>query len=302
MGCGGAKAIPTNIDNLTKLTTKINQLIKEHPFYSTSYSSFREIITSCSNEDFQEHLLFNSYTDAKDLTLSKKRLIDSKVKALSKKMKLNVLHSSLIKDIVFFSSDKMSLIYQTAPSFSFYLNDIINTLYFFICDVNQDDNLKKKKSFISELFDVSKKENSINEYYSGKLSFMIYSLILFSSFSFMTIFVSIGVLSSLIEIKNKDIITLLANKQDAGGLRTIELEDIIKERLRQLKLGIIPNIITRKLLARTLQPLSRIIMENPNIEIVEILQYQKEKIIDNIMKFFNVEMFSEFFFSDKHKL
>ena len=118
----------------------------------------------------------------------------------------------------------------------------------------------------------------------------------------MTIFVSIGVLSSLIEIKNKDIITLLANKQDAGGLRTIELEDIIKERLRQLKLGIIPNIITRKLLARTLQPLSRIIMENPNIEIVEILQYQKEKIIDNIMKFFNVEMFSEFFFSDKHKL
>ena len=302
MGCGGTKAIPTNIDNLTKLTTKINQLIKEHPFYSNSYSSFREIITSCSNEDFQEHLLFNSYTDAKDLTLSKKRLIDSKVKALSKKMKLNVLHSSLIKDIVFFSSDKMSLIYQTAPSFSFYLNDIINTLYFFICDVNQDDNLKKKKSFISELFDVSKKENSINEYYSGKLSFMIYSLILFSSFSFMTIFVSIGVLSSLIEIKNKDIITLLANKQDAGGLRTIELEDIIKERLRQLKLGIIPNIITRKLLARTLQPLSRIIMENPNIEIVEILQYQKEKIIDNIMKFFNVEMFSEFFFSDKHKL
>ena len=118
----------------------------------------------------------------------------------------------------------------------------------------------------------------------------------------MTIFVSIGVLSSLIEIKNKDIITLLANKQDAGGLRTIELEDIIKERLRQLKLGIIPNIITRKLLARTLQPLSRIIMENPNIEIVEILQYQKEKIIDNIMKFFNVEMFSEFLFSDKHKL
>ena len=125
---------------------------------------------------------------------------------------------------------------------------------------------------------------------------------MFSSFSFMTIFVSIGVLSSLIEIKNKDIITLLANKQDAGGLITIELEDIIKERLRQLKLGIIPNIITRKLLARTLQPLSRIIMENPNIEIVEILQYQKEKIIDNIMKFFNVEMFSEFFFSDKHKL
>ena len=154
----------------------------------------------------------------------------------------------------------------------------------------------------TQSFDVSKKENSMNEYYSGKLSFMIYSLILFSSFSFMTIFVSIGVLSSLIEIKNKDIITLLANKQDAGGLRTIELEDIIKERLRQLKLGIIPNIITRKLLARTLQPLSRIIMENPNIEIVEILQYQKEKIIDNIMKFFNVEMFSEFFFSDKHKL
>ena len=68
MGCGGTKAIPTNIDNLTKLTTKINQLIKEHPFYSTSYSSFREIITSCSNEDFQEHLLFNSYTDAKDPT------------------------------------------------------------------------------------------------------------------------------------------------------------------------------------------------------------------------------------------
>ena len=302
MGCGGTKAIPNHSDNLTKLTSKINQLIKEHPFYNISYSSFREIINSCSSAYFQEHLLFNSYTDAKELTLSKKRLIESKIISLSKKMKLNALHTSLIKDIVSFSSDKMSLIYQTAPSFSFYLNDIINTLYFFICDLNKDDNLKKKKAFISELFDVSKKENSINEYYSGKLSFMIYSLILFSSFSFMTIFVSVGVLSSLIEIKNKDIIALLANKQDAGGLRTIELEDIIKEKLKQLKLGIIPNLITRKLLARALQPLSRIIMENPNIEIVEILQYQRDKIIDNIMKFFNAEMYSEFFFSDKHKL
>lgn len=302
MGCGGTKALTNNIDNLTKLTNKINELIKEHPFYKISYSTFREIITSCSNADFQEHLLFNSYTDAKDLTVSKKRLIESKVSALSKKIKLNELHTSLIKDIVSFSSDNMSLIYQSAPSYSFYLNDIIKTLYFFICDVYHDDNEKKKKSFLIELFDVSKKEDSTNEYYSGKLSFMIYNLILFSSFSFMTIFVSVGVLSSLINLNNKDITSLLANKQNAGGLRTIELEDIIRERLKQLDIGIIPDLITRKLLAKALQPLSRVIMENPNIEVVEILQYQKEKIIDNIMKFYNAEKFCEFFFSDKHKL
>ena len=108
-----------------------------------------------------------------------------------------------------------------------------------------------------------------------------------------------GILTIFAGANESDLISLFVNKRDGGGLRTIEINDFIMERLVMMNLKVHPEYIVRKLLSNALQPLSRIIVKNPNAESVLITQKQLKSIIQNILDFFNIQKFSNFFFNNR---
>lgn len=295
MGCGGTRTKASSPQSLPKLIEKVNELIKSNPFYNSKETIIRSIINDSSNPEL---LLCKTYKTAADLENAKRKLLNSKISLLCKGLKMNSIHTSIITDILSYSTDKFTNIFDSSSSVSFYYNDLIITLFYFLCETTPE-NESKKNNFISHLIQLAKVKQKGNRYYSGKLSFLIYQFIQFSCFSFIYLFASVGVLTIFAGANESDLISLFVNKRDGGGLRTIEINDFIMERLVMMNLKVHPEYIVRKLLSNTLQPLSRIIVKNPNAESVLITQKQLKSIIQNILDFFNIQKFSNFFFNNR---
>lgn len=295
MGCGGSRAKASSPQSLPKLIDKVNELIKSNPFYHSKEEIILSIINDSSNPEL---LLCKTYKTAADLENAKKKLLNSKISLLSKGLKMNSIHTSIITDILSYSKDKFTNVFDSSSSVCFYYNDLIIALFYFLSETKQE-NESKKTNFISHLIQLTKVKPKGNRYYSGKLSFLIYQFIQFSCFSFIYLFASLGILTIFADANESDLISLFVNKKDGGRIRTIEINDFIMDQLIKMNLKTHPDYIVRKLLSNTLQPLSKIIVKNPNAESVIITQKQLKSIIQNILNFFNIQKFSNFFFNNR---
>ena len=174
MGCGGIDLLQNyDIDLFSQILKKIKRfIIIDNPFYQISYNDFMKNLNSINEKD-----------------------LNNKIEKICEKYNFNEFSSSLYKDVLYMANKKFQNIF---PENYDYSNDIIMIVYLFTTR-NIESLFKDKKELLEKII-LKVSKNSNNEILTGKFYIIILNIISFLLFSFISIFIKVYLLSSLISI------------------------------------------------------------------------------------------------------
>ena len=268
MGCGGSTLLESFLgDNLSEILRESKFLNKEfNPFYKISYNDFEIYLKTIENE----------------------KNFNKKIDLIIKNYEFNTIASSLFSDVLNMGNKKFKNIFNENYDYS---NDII--LIIFLFTSSNENELEKKKLLQKIIFKVSK--NSNNEYLTGKLYIIILNLLFYFLFSFIYFFICIPILDNNYRLNKEDIETLLVNKKSTNSIKSKNLNNMINESLMKINKKINANEIISNFLVKIFSPISSLIEESPDVEIIKIEDSKMEEVISNIETIFNIKTFIDTF-------
>jgi hypothetical protein len=292
-GCGSSSSLINSITDTKTLQEQIRAMYKADPFHKIKYSTFKEYLQpqkDSKNSNITEPTV-NIYDNE-----SIKDLIIKKVKDICTPLEINNVMQSILKDLFILTGRKFNLILPNANKLNEYYDELIMMFFLFNCTEKYEENKKEKKKLIQRLLNLSKENNS-DYYITGKLSFIILSIICFCTFTLVYTFLA----TIMLKIETNDTLTqkemeeLFIYKRDIDGVYCKQVNDIVLGHLNRLKSDINPLAIQQKLLVFCLQPISGIIIENPDVQKIQLTKSEYNKIIDKILQMFNIKNFPALF-------
>ena len=270
MGCGGIDLLQNyDIDLFSQILKKIKRfMIIDNPFYQISYNDFMKNLNSINEKD-----------------------LNNKIEKICKNYNFNEFSSSLYKDVLYMANKKFQNIF---PENYDYSNDIIKIVYLFTTR-NIESLFKDKKELLEKII-LKVSKNSNNEILTGKFYIIILNIISFLLFSFISLFISIPILSLYYNLDKEDLYDLLVLKKNITKIKCEDINILIKEILQKISLDKInSNDIICHLLNNIFSPISDIIEKNPNVETINLSDKEIESVILNIEKIFNLNTFYDIF-------
>lgn len=270
MGCGGIDSSQNyDIDLFSQILKKIKRfMIIDNPFYQISYNDFMKNLNSINEKD-----------------------LNNKIEKICEKYNFNEFSSSLYKDVLYMANKKFQNIF---PENYDYSNDIIMIVYLFTTR-NIESLFKDKKELLEKII-LKVSKNSNNEILTGKFYIIILNIISFLLFSFISLFISIPILSLYYNLDKEDLYDLLVLKKNITKIKCEDINILIKEILQKISLDKInSNDIICHLLNNIFSPISDIIEKNPNVETINLSDKEIESVILNIEKIFNLNTFYDIF-------
>lgn len=270
MGCGGIDLLQNyDIDLFSQILKKIKRfMIIDNPFYQISYNDFMKNLNSINEKD-----------------------LNNKIEKICEKYNFNEFSSSLYKDVLYMANKKFQNIF---PENYDYSNDIIMIVYLFTTR-NIESLFKDKKELLEKII-LKVSKNSNNEILTGKFYIIILNIISFLLFSFISLFISIPILSLYYNLDKEDLYDLLVLKKNITKIKCEDINILIKEILQKISLDKInSNDIICHLLNNIFSPISDIIEKNPNVETINLSDKEIESVILNIEKIFNLNTFYDIF-------
>lgn len=270
MGCGGIDLLQNyDIDLFSQILKKIKRfMIIDNPFYQISYNDFMKNLNSINEKD-----------------------LNNKIEKICEKYNFNEFSSSLYKDVLYMANKKFQNIF---PENYDYSNDIIKIVYLFTTR-NIESLFKDKKELLEKII-LKVSKNSNNEILTGKFYIIILNIISFLLFSFISLFISIPILSLYYNLDKEDLYDLLVLKKNITKIKCEDINILIKEILQKISLDKInSNDIICHLLNNIFSPISDIIEKNPNVETINLSDKEIESVILNIEKIFNLNTFYDIF-------
>jgi hypothetical protein len=270
MGCGGIDLLKNyNIDLFSLILKKIKRfMIIYNPFYEISYNDFMKYLNSINEKD-----------------------LNNKIEKICKNYNFNEFSSSLYKDVLYMANKKFQNIF---PENYDYSNDIIMIVYLFTTR-NIESLFKEKKELLEKII-LKVSKNSNNEILTGKFYIIVLNIISFLLFSFISLFISIPILSLYYNLNKEDLYDLLVLKKNITKIKCEDINILIKEILQKISLDKInSNDIICHLLNNIFSPISDIIEKNPNVETINLSDKEIESVILNIEKIFNLNTFYDIF-------
>lgn len=270
MGCGGIDLLQNyDIDLFSQILKKIKRfMIIDNPFYQISYNDFMKNLNSINEKD-----------------------LNNKIEKICKNYNFNEFSSSLYKDVLYMANKKFQNIF---PENYDYSNDIIMIVYLFTTR-NIESLFKDKKELLEKII-LKVSKNSNNEILTGKFYIIILNIISFLLFSFISLFISIPILSLYYNLDKEDLYDLLVLKKNITKIKCEDINILIKEILQKISLDKInSNDIICHLLNNIFSPISDIIEKNPNVETINLSDKEIESVILNIEKIFNLNTFYDIF-------
>ena len=270
MGCGGIDLLQNyDIDLFSQILKKIKRfMIIDNPFYQISYNDFMKYLNSINEKD-----------------------LNNKIEKICKNYNFNEFSSSLYKDVLYMANKKFQNIF---PENYDYSNDIIKIVYLFTTR-NIESLFKDKKELLEKII-LKVSKNSNNEILTGKFYIIILNIISFLLFSFISLFISIPILSLYYNLDKEDLYDLLVLKKNITKIKCEDINILIKEILQKISLDKInSNDIICHLLNNIFSPISDIIEKNPNVETINLSDKEIESVILNIEKIFNLNTFYDIF-------
>ncbi len=270
MGCGGVDLLNNyNIDVFSQILKRIKKfMIIYNPFYQISYNDFMKNLNSINEKD-----------------------LNNKIEKICQKYNFNEFSSSLYKDVLYMANKKFKNIF---PENYDYSNDIIMIVYLFTTR-NIESLFKEKKELLEKII-LKVSKNSNNEILTGKFYIIVLNIISFLLFSFISLFVSIPILSLYYNLKKEALYDLLILKKNITKINYEDINILIKEILQKISLDKInSNDIICHLLNNIFSPISDIIEKNPNVETINLSDKEIESVILNIEKIFNLNTFYDIF-------
>ena len=270
MGCGGIDLLQNyDIDLFSQILKKIKRfMIIDNPFYQISYNDFMKNLNSINEKD-----------------------LNNKIEKICEKYNFNEFSSSLYKDVLYMANKKFQNIF---PENYDYSNDIIKIVYLFTTR-NIESLFKDKKELLEKII-LKVSKNSNNEILTGKFYIIVLNIISFLLFSFISLFISIPILSLYYNLDKEDLYDLLVLKKNITKIKCEDINILIKEILQKISLDKInSNDIICHLLNNIFSPISDIIEKNPNVETINLSDKEIESVILNIEKIFNLNTFYDIF-------
>ena len=270
MGCGGIDLLQNyDIDLFSQILKKIKRfMIIDNPFYQISYNDFMKNLNSINEKD-----------------------LNNKIEKICEKYNFNEFSSSLYKDVLYMANKKFQNIF---PENYDYSNDIIMIVYLFTTR-NIESLFKDKKELLEKII-LKVSKNSNNEILTGKFYIIVLNIISFLLFSFISLFISIPILSLYYNLDKEDLYDLLVLKKNITKIKCEDINILIKEILQKISLDKInSNDIICHLLNNIFSPISDIIEKNPNVETINLSDKEIESVILNIEKIFNLNTFYDIF-------
>ena len=243
-------------------------MIIYNPFYEISYNDFMKYLNSINEKD-----------------------LNNKIEKICKNYNFNEFSSSLYKDVLYMANKKFQNIF---PENYDYSNDIIMIVYLFTTR-NIESLFKEKKELLEKII-LKVSKNSNNEILTGKFYIIVLNIISFLLFSFISLFISIPILSLYYNLNKEDLHDLLVLKKNITKIKCEDINILIKEILQKISLDKInSNDIICHLLNNIFSPISDIIEKNPNVETINLSDKEIESVILNIEKIFNLNTFYDIF-------
>ena len=270
MGCGGIDLLKNyNIDLFSLILKKIKRfMIIYNPFYEISYNDFMKYLNSINEKD-----------------------LNNKIEKICKNYNFNEFSSSLYKDVLYMANKKFQNIF---PENYDYSNDIIMIVYLFTTR-NIESLFKEKKELLEKII-LKVSKNSNNEILTVKFYIIVLNIISFLLFSFISLFISIPILSLYYNLNKEDLHDLLVLKKNITKIKCEDINILIKEILQKISLDKInSNDIICHLLNNIFSFISDIIEKNPNVETINLSDKEIESVILNIEKIFNLNTFYDIF-------
>ena len=243
-------------------------MIIYNPFYEISYNDFMKYLNSINEKN-----------------------LNNKIEKICKNYNFNEFSSSLYKDVLYMANKKFQNIF---PENYDYSNDIIMIVYLFTTR-NIESLFKEKKELLEKII-LKVSKNSNNEILTGKFYIIVLNIISFLLFSFISLFISIPILSLYYNLNKEDLYDLLVLKKNITKIKCEDINILIKEILQKISLDKInSNDIICHLLNNIFSPISDIIEKNPNVETINLSDKEIESVILNIEKIFNLNTFYDIF-------
>ena len=267
---------------LKKIKLKVNQLIKENPFYNISIKDFNKFLKENSKNNTIEVII--------------KKIIETFIKDE------NIINN-IYKNVILFSNSKFKCIFRTDNIDEFIKKLIFYLLYFFLTE-----NKKGRNNFLyiklSKLFDKIKLKEEYNNFIfkTGKFSFVLLNLIQFHTFSFIYFFCARAVMEIAANLKNNELKTIFSNELKSEKYLPNKIDKLLNDCLLFLNHNIQPNKVNYIILTDVLQPISEYINDNKDEEIFSINKEKLTEIIEILIEKISPNYYIELFFNIENSL
>ena len=258
MGCGSSKTREEEIkESLLPILQKMQDLIDKNPLFEEDYNDILKIIKKNENEN-----LLNIFS------------------LISKEFEFDKIINQILKDVLIFSEKKFQYVF---PKNEFKIH-ILSIIYFFCANGKSNSTRKNKQKYLKNLLKTALIKNKL--YYSWKLSNIIVNIVQFSLFCFVYLFGSRAILIQINDFPIEGLELIYIEKKSFRGIKPEDFSDYVTNQINYLCLGNANHhhFIVNILLSNIFQPISDIIIKNPNLEIAEIQDDKFNKIVENLSK------------------
>ena len=275
MGCGSSKTKEEEIkDNLLPILKKMQELVDQNPLFEEDYDDILKIIKKYENEDL---LTIYSY--------------------ISKEFEFDKIIDHILKDVLIFSEKRLKYVFPKNEV----NKHILSILYFFCANGKNNSIRKKKHKYLKNLLNTAIQKNEL--YYSWKLSNIITNIIQFSLFCFIYLFGSRAILIQTNNFPTEGLELIYVDKKSFRGVKPEIFSEYVTNQINYLCIGNENHhkIMLPILLSNVFQPISEIIINDPNLEIAEIEDEKMNKIIENLSKILDADgIFNHLFYLRIH--
>lgn len=235
MGCSNSYVIEneTNLSYDLKIRNIIKKKIMNNPFYSLDEDKYKEIIFGKND--------INSN-------------INSILKQIASKVQVETLIVAITENVLLYSKKQLQEIY---PNNNHYNYNILMIMYYFLTKQTLS-NKESKKKFVLLLIQNTITENQGNSclYSTGKLSFLLYNIIQFCLFSFISLFLAISLLEIEDNFDENDLYQLFIERKKTNKINPLDLNEYINEKLKKLNRNITLNNVLCYFVYEVFHPIS----------------------------------------------
>ena len=203
-------------------------------------------------------------------------------------------YDDILKIIKKYENEDLLTIYS-------YISKELSILYFFCANGKNNSIRKKKHKYLKNLLNTAIQKNEL--YYSWKLSNIITNIIQFSLFCFIYLFGSRAILIQTNNFPTEGLELIYVDKKSFRGVKPEIFSEYVTNQINFLCIGNENHhkIMLPILLSNVFQPISEIIINDPNLEIAEIEDEKMNKIIENLSKILDADgIFNHLFYLRIH--
>ena len=279
MGCGTTNTKEEEINNtLYPIINKIQLLIDENPLYEQDYDDLLKIIKKHENKNLLEIYSF-----------------------ISKEFDFDKIITEILKDVLTFSEKKLKYLFPKNEV----NKNILSILYFFCANSKNTSTKEEKQKYLKHLLKTALLKKQNKKYYSWKLSNIIVNIIQFSLFCFVYLFGSRAILIQINDFPIEGLELIYIEKRSFRGIKPEDFGNYVTQLINSLSYGKEDHhkFMVNILLSNVFQPISDVIIKNPNLEIVDIENDKINKIIDNLSRVLDANgIYNHLFYLRLHEI